>query len=279
MQKSDKWKSIRDITQIALIVVFCAATFALEFVCCRSFNATLRKTTLCKLIQQLCGATAAILLMVRLKIRLFGKPQNWLYLLPCLIIAIDNFQFGAYFNGRMELVYRKPTDILLFGAYCLSVGLFEECVFRGLIFALLVDVLPQNKRGFLFTYVISSLVFGLFHIFNGFSGGALLQAGYSTLTGGLFAFCLIKTKNILCCAVVHGLYNFCGLLFGAYNPSQCIIGLGSGVVFDKATVVTMVIVSVLVGLFVLYKVFAYSDKERVELYQKLGVQSKKQGME
>ena len=270
-----KRKSIRNVIQIALIVAFCVVTFALDFICCRSFNDTLQKAMLCKLIQQLCGAVAAILLMVRLKIRLFGKPQKLLYLIPCLIIAIDNFQFGAYFNGRMELVYRKPTDILLFGGYCLSVGLFEECLFRGVIFALLADVLPQNKRGFLFAYVISSLAFGLMHIFNGFSGGALLQAGYSVLTGGLFAFCLIKTKNILCCAVVHGLYNFCGLLFGAYDPSQCIIGLGNGVVFDRVTVVTMVIISVLVGFFVLYKVFTYSDKEREELYQKFGVKGRK----
>ena len=275
MQKTGKRKSIRNVIQIALIVAFFVATFALDFICCRSFNDTLQKIMFCKLLQQICGATAVILLMMRLKIRLFGKPQKWLCLIPCLIIAIDNFQFGAYINGRMELVYRKPTDILLFGGYCLSVGLFEECLFRGVIFALLVDILPQNKRGFLFVYVISSLAFGLMHIFNGFSGGALLQAGYSVLTGGLFAFCLIKTKNILCCAVVHGLYNFCGLLFGAYDPSQCIIGLGSGVVFDRVTVVTMVIISVLVGFFVLYKVFTYSDKEREELYQKFGVKGRK----
>ena len=95
----------------------------------------------------------------------------------------------------------------------------------------------------------------------------LVQVGYTILTGGLFAFCLIKTKNILCCAVVHAVYNFCGLLMGAESA----LGLGTGVVFDLGTVITMLIVSVLVGGFILYKVFTYTEKERIELYAKLAV--------
>ena len=90
--------------------------------------------------------------------------------------------------------------------------------------------------------------------------------------GGLFAFCLIKTKNVLCCAVTHALYNFCGLLFSSYEKGT--IGLGSGVVFDVGTIITMAIVGVAIGLLVLYKVFTYSEKEREELYQKLGITTK-----
>lgn len=211
--------------------------------------------------------------MGRLNVRLFGKPQKWLYLVPCLIVAIDNFQFSAYFHGEMTLVHDKPTDILLFGGYCLSVGLFEECIFRGVFFALLADAFPHNKKGFLWTYFLSSAIFGLTHIFNGFSVGTLLQMGYSVLTGGLFAFCLIKTKNVFCCAFVHGLYNFCGMLFSEFDAGKGFIGLGSGVVFDTGTVITMLIVSLLVGIFVLYKVMTYTERERAVLYEKLGVKS------
>ena len=95
----------------------------------------------------------------------------------------------------------------------------------------------------------------------------IIQVLYTILTGGAFAFCLIKTKNILCCAAVHGTYNFCGLLFGAENA----LGLGNGVYFDKGTVVTMLVVSIAVGLFVLWKVFTYPEKEREELYNRLGL--------
>jgi membrane protease YdiL (CAAX protease family) len=121
--------------------------------------------------------------------------------MQCLIIAIDNFQFCAYFNGKMQLVYDKPTDIMLFGLYCLSVGLFEECLFRGLVFGILADVFPQNKKGFLLTYFVSSLLFGAMHIFNGISGATIMQVGYSVLTGGLFAFCLApkERRDLLLC--------------------------------------------------------------------------------
>jgi membrane protease YdiL (CAAX protease family) len=146
----------------------------------------------------------------------------------------------------------------------LSIGFFEEIIFRGIIFNLLATTFSKDRKGFLKTYIVSSILFGVAHLFNGFSVGIILQVGYTILTGGLFAFCLIKTKNILCCALVHGVYNFCGLLFDVQ-------GLGNGVIFDIGTVWTMLIVSILVGIFVLYKVWTYSEEERLELYARLGV--------
>ncbi|MBE5747058.1 MAG: CPBP family intramembrane metalloprotease [Clostridiales bacterium] len=271
MQNTDKRKRIWNVVQIIVIAVFCTFTLAMEFVCRLDRIDSLRETMVCKLAQQLCGATAAILLMIRLKLRLFGKPQKWLYLLPCLAVAVANFQFSAYFSGKMQLIYNKPTDILLFAGYCLSVGLFEEMIFRGVVFAVLAGVFAQSKKGFVWTYVVSSLVFGFAHLVNGFSLGTLLQIGYSILTGGLFAFCMIKTKNIFCCALVHGMYNFCGLLFETFDPISGTIGLGAGVVFDLGTVITMLIVDITVGVFVLCKVLTYSEQERVELYQKLAI--------
>jgi membrane protease YdiL (CAAX protease family) len=144
-------------------------------------------------------------------------------------------------------------------------AIFEEIIFRGIVFSVLADRFSKNKKGFLKTYVISSVIFGLAHLFNGFSFGTVLQVGYTVLTGGLFAFCLIMTKNILCCALVHGIYNFCGLLFDHVQ------GLGNGVVFDLGTVITMAVISVVVGIFVLYKVYHYPDEERKDLYARLGI--------
>jgi hypothetical protein len=47
--------------------------------------------------------------------------------------------------------------------------------------------------------------------------------------------------------------------------------MGTGVIFDMGTVLTMLIVSVVVGAFVLWKVWTYSNEERTMLYKKLGV--------
>lgn len=262
VQNPTKQQSIWNVLQVALIATFCALTVFFDFVDITIVADDFRNKMLIKSIQQGSGAIAAILLMIRLKIRLFGMPKGWIYLIPCLLIAIDNFQFSAYFNDKMTLIRRDALDFILFASYCMLVGLFEECIFRGIIFSVIAGLFSKDKKGFLYTYVVSSVVFGCAHLLNGISGAVILQVGYTCLTGGLFAFCLIKTQNILCCAAIHGIYNFCGLLFDE---------MGTGAVFDMGTVLTMLIVSIVVGVFVLWKVWTYSEKDRTSLYQKLGV--------
>lgn len=267
MQKGKERKSTRIGIENAVIILFCALAALLDFVDISYVDDAFRNRMISKIVQQTCGSVAGVLLLLRLKVKLFQKPQQLLYLIPCMIVAIDNFQFSSCFNGKMELVRTGALDFSLFFAYCMLIGLFEELVFRGVLFSLLAGFFSQDHKGFLKTYIVSSVLFGAAHFFNGFSLGVLLQVGYTVLTGGLFAFCLIKTKNILCCAAVHGVYNFCGLLFDEQ-------GLGSGVVFDVGTTVTMLIVGVSVGIFVLYKVWKYPEEERKELYIRLGISEK-----
>ncbi len=205
------------------------------------------------------------MLLARLRMwKIFGRVEQWLFVLPCIGIALNNFQWVSFFQGKMRLVTQDGMDFLLFALYCLSIALFEELVFRGVIFSLLLTAFPKDKKGFLWAYVSSCFIFGLAHLFNGFSGATFLQVGYTVLTGGLFAFCLMKTKNILCPVFVHGLYNFCGLLYDRQ-------GLGAGVVFTWGTAALMAAVAVLLGAFVLYQVWKYSDEEREALYRRLEV--------
>lgn len=272
MQNVNTRQRIRNYIQLSIIAVLCALTLVLDFIDISYTDNVDRNRFIGKIVQQSLGSLAAIFLMIRLKIHLFNKPQYWLYLIPCLIIAIDNFQFSSYFKGNMQLVNGKPLDFILFGGYCLAVGLFEECIFRGIIFSVLASCFSYDKKGLWKTYIVSSVLFGAAHLFNGFSVATILQIGYSTLTGGLFAFVLLKTKNIFCCAFVHALYNFCGLLFEI--PER--MGLGSGVVFDLGTAITMLIVCVIMGAFILYSVFKYSDDEVGVLYEKLGIPPKKE---
>jgi len=256
-----------DFIMTAAIVILCVATIILEMVKIAYVSDEFRNRMIAKSIQQCCGIGAAILIMIKTDIKLFAKPQNLLYLIPCFIIAIDNFPFWSYFSGNMHLVRTELQDVLLFGVYCLSVGVFEECIFRGIIFAVLASRLSRDRKGFIQTYVISSFIFGVAHLFNGFSFATALQICYTTLTGGLFAFALIKTKNIFCCGAIHAIYNFCGLILSEQ-------GLGSGIVFDAGTTITMAIISLFVGVFVLYKVYECPHEEIKELYTKLGVKLK-----
>lgn len=263
---------VKDIIMIAMIIILGLVTILLEVVPIKGFKDGFYNVIITKILQQSCGIGAAVLLMLKSKIKLFSKPTHLLYLIPCLIIAVDNFPFWSYFSGNMHLIRKDALDFILFGAYCLSVGIFEECIFRGIIFSVLASRLSRDKKGFILTYVVSSFIFGAAHLFNGFNAGVLLQICYTTLTGGLFAFALIKTKNIFCSGIIHAIYNFCGLVLA--ETGNGMIGLGSGIVFDVGTTVTMAIISVVVGVFVLYKVFKCPNEEIKELYAKLGVKFK-----
>jgi len=184
LQKKDKCKNIQKFFLIVFIALLCVVTIVLDVllsVCVFGFYVRIALKT----IQQLCGATVGIFLLHHLNIKLFKSAQNLVYLIPCLIIAIDNFQFSAFFSGKMQLIRKDAIDFLLFFFSCMAIGLFEEIIFRGVVFSVLANKFSKDHKGFLQTYVVSSLLFGLAHLFNGFSLGTLLQVGYTVLTGGL----------------------------------------------------------------------------------------------
>ncbi len=266
MQATGERKRIRKGVEIAVVVLLCAVVVVLDFVKLPIFKDVARRGTTNGIIQRLSGSLVAIWFIFRFSLRVFGRVEKWLYILPCLLIALNNLQWCALLGGKMELVRTDFIDVSLFVLSCLLTGFYEEAVFRGILFPLLLGVFSKDKKGFLWSVVLSSLIFSLLHLAGGISLATLKQAAYCFLTGGLFVFCFVKTKNVLCCAVVHALYNFCGLLFDTS-------GLGNGVVFDLGTVIMMAVVGVLVGGFVLYKLWTYSNEERTALYEKLNVKN------
>jgi membrane protease YdiL (CAAX protease family) len=222
---------------------------------------------ICRIFPLLVGCVAVYLLSREMRIKLFKKPQNLWFLAIAAVVALNNFPWIAWFSGKMQLIHTQPLHFLLFGLYCAFVGLFEEIVFRGICLSLLASFFEESKKGFLWAYLLSSVIFGGVHLLNVFQSGwaAVLQAGYSILTGGLFAFVWMKTKNILFPALIHAVYNFCGLL---YTKD---VGLGLGSVIDLPTGIMMAIIAVICGVFVLISVFKYPEDERVELYDRLGL--------
>lgn len=267
MSISTKNNRIRKVIMIAIIAVlgiFMAILewFPISFSQDVWYNKIINKT-----LQQTSGITAVVLILCMMDIKLFGKIHNWLYFLPCILVALNNFQWYSYFKGMQQLVRINALDIMLFALYCLSVGLFEEFVFRGILFSVLASYFPDNKKGLIETFIVSSLIFGGAHLFN----LNVLQAGYSILTGGLFAFVLIKTKNLFCCGFAHGLYNFCGMLM----ETSANLGLGNGVkLFNLGTILCMAILGVAMGVFVLYFLIKYPEEERKALYKFLSVPEK-----
>lgn len=249
-------------------ILFCMLmTVAFDVIPLDFFSSERRNELLDKSLSLVFGSIGVVLLLCKEKSGLFKKPTNLIWFIPALIMAIDNFQWASFYAGKMQLIPVEAWDWGLFTLYSLLTGFFEEGIFRGVLFALIADRCEKNKKGLLQTFIFSSLLFGGIHLLNVFAGGGLgstvLQACYSVLTGGMFAFVLIKTKNIFFCAFTHGLYNFCGTLFSE-------TGLGMGVVFDLPTALTMTVVSLFVAVFVFWGLKRYTEEERVELYSRLG---------
>lgn len=103
-------------------------------------------------------------------------------------------------NGKH---YRYLWQYLYEIVYCVgAVSLTEEFIFRGFLYRKLHALSGSSAAAVL----VSSLAFGLFHIF----GGSLVQIGITTLMG-LF-LCLVRSKvkhcTTLSLIIGHGLYNF-----------------------------------------------------------------------
>ena len=98
--------------------------------------------------------------------------------------------------------YTKLWQFLYeFGYTIIGVALVEELIFRGYIFHKLLQ-LKDNK---VFAILVSSGLFGLFHIFN----GNLIQVLLTTIIG--IIYCTLREKIPSCTTlsliVLHGVYD------------------------------------------------------------------------
>jgi len=209
MQNTAKTKNV---IEFSIILLSCVFTAVFEFIAVAPFQKEIYNKLLQNILPLPFASLAVFLLLRRCGYKLFGRPKKLLCLLPCLLVAIDNFPFASYFAGKIELKYDQFLVFLVFAVYCLFVGVFEELLFRGIIFGVLAERFSKNKRGLIKSYVLSSVIFGGMHLLNLFTGtsvgATLLQVCYSTLTGGLFGYALLKSKNVLIPAFVHAVYNF-----------------------------------------------------------------------
>lgn len=135
----------------------------------------------------------------------------------CLFIAavlLSSFQIrlGAQVlkSNWMTLAW---CNLILY----MSVGLYEEAFFRGIVLNGLVKVFPKSKAGLYIAVAISSLLFGLVHIDHLITldieilpkiGIIFMQFYYPCMAGLFFATIYLKTKNIWVCMIVHGIYDW-----------------------------------------------------------------------
>ena len=124
--------------------------------------------------------------------------KNLIFCLPMIIIALGNLRYGIHINNSWE-------QIVYISLEALGVGFAEEILFRSFLMKAII-----NKSATA-AIIISSIVFGIIHIFNLFYGAdtitTLAQVIYATALGLMFSMFFYKTNNILPCVICHSLIN------------------------------------------------------------------------
>ena len=120
-----------------------------------------------------------------------------------LILTLLPHLFG--FSGFVDNGYRYKYvwQFIFEFAYCIAaVGAAEEFGFRGFIYARLKKI--TNGKEFI-TVIVSSVLFGLFHVF----AGNVIQIFMTTLIGILFCVLRLKIKkcSTLSLIICHGVYD------------------------------------------------------------------------
>jgi len=126
--------------------------------------------------------------------------SNMLFYIPLMILLTANLWYGVALNVSV-------TETVLYILSMLCVGFLEEVIFRGLLFKAMAE------DGIRAAVIVSSVTFGIGHIVNLFNGSGadlvsnMLQVVYAVAVGFAFVMIFLRTKSLLICIAVHGVFN------------------------------------------------------------------------
>jgi membrane protease YdiL (CAAX protease family) len=100
-------------------------------------------------------------------------------------------------GGLSNLAPQTPTENRLFGMVSISAGVCEEILYRGLLLAVLMSLVGTWPA-----IVISSLIFGLGHAYQGISG--IAKTG---LVGFVLALFTVATGSLFVAIVLHAVID------------------------------------------------------------------------
>lgn len=111
-----------------------------------------------------------------------------------------------------------------------TIGLFEEIMCRGWIQNEFIERFGKDRKGVIFSIIISGIIFGIIHITNIFYGQdlstTLMQILTATISGAAYGAIYYKTKNIWSVVILHGLWDF-SLFFANINAATTCVTINS----------------------------------------------------
>jgi membrane protease YdiL (CAAX protease family) len=195
-----------------------------------------------------------------LKLNFLKNRAGYIAIIPCLIIAINNFPFVPFFANMLVFDYAL-LDIVLFALECIAVGLFEELAYRACVFGIILKNRRKTTKDIFVSVIISSLIFGASHLINIVAGASipatLLQTGYSFLIGAMCSFVILMTASVWPCVIIHAIYNFCGGVAPRF---------AYGKIWTAGEVILTAALSVIVIIYVVIKMSKVRPSDRDRFY-------------
>ena len=171
-------------------------------------------------------------------------------LFPFIVVCVNNIPLVAVFTGGASFE-KVGITYLYYILVCLSIAVFEELIFRGIIY----PIIKEKKQDF-WAIIYSSLIFSVAHLVNALSiniGAMLMQLGYSFLIGAMCAVAYNYSSSIYFAIILHFVYNFGGLMTN-YN-------LVSGNIWNLPSIVVTAILAVIT---VIYTIIVYFSRIKNE---------------
>lgn len=157
------------------------------------------------------------------------KSARLTFLWGCVPLLLNTYDtifkvVETYKNPFRRLHDDWWVNAIIILVYTLSIGFWEEGLFRGIITNGLVKLLPKTKRGIFVAIALNGLIFGLLHMdWQVFSMGYDMQTGilHNVLLvlktgsiGMVLAAIYLRTKNIWPCMLAHAMIDFASYMEG-----------------------------------------------------------------
>lgn len=133
-----------------------------------------------------------------------GGNRVGLFVSAALIISAGMLAISLFTGGGQEIGFPPAVNIVA----AFAAGISEEAVFRGVITSYLMR--QWQGRGRIFTVIlVSSAIFGLYHIMNLFSraplGITLTQIVYAFSIGCLYCALFLRSGSLIPAMLLHSL--------------------------------------------------------------------------
>lgn len=198
----------------------------------------------------------------------FHVQQLWIIWPTILIIVLNLLNI---IDGTIVIDTNKKVTIVLYILVYLSTGVFEETLCRGVVQTLFIQKWGNTKKGIYVSVLLSSFLFGLFHIVHFFLGhmnltASIAQVMYATFIGVFMGTCVLRNKSIIPTMLVHAIIDITGDLQeiavnGGIRKDELIMSIP-----DAALGVALMSPLLFYGLFILRKCTCKEvvDSEKIE---------------